>query len=84
MTRPSKSETAPSRGDYALVASHVRNGRPEQEAQIWAEAAAVEAKDAAFFEEFEGALLFPKAETSPWTIEIMQDLVVRLDAGRRR
>ncbi len=57
---------------------------PEQEAQIWAEAAAVEAKDAAFFEEFEGALLFPKAETSPWSIEVMQDLVVRLDAGRRR
>ena len=36
----------------------------EQEKLIWAEAAKIDALDEAY--EFEGPLLFPKAETSPW------------------
>lgn len=57
---------------------------PEQEEQIWAEAAAVAAKDAELFEEFEGALLLPRSDAPPWSPEVTQDLVTRLDAGRRQ
>ncbi len=55
---------------------------PEEETQIWASAAEVDEADAAY--EFEGPLLFPKAETSPWAPEVTRDLVARLDAARRQ
>ncbi len=55
---------------------------PEQETQIWAAAAAIDALDDKY--EFEGPLLFPKAETAPWPPEVIRDLIERLDAGRQQ
>lgn len=54
----------------------------EQEATIWAAAAEVDAQDEKY--EFEGPLLFPKAETAPWPPEVVRGFIDRLEEGRQR
>ncbi len=54
---------------------------PEQEAQIWAAAGVIDAKEAEY--EFEGPLIFPKSDSSPWPPDVVLNLSARLDDARQ-
>jgi hypothetical protein len=54
----------------------------EEEAQIWAAAAAVDVIEASYTTE--GPLLFPPTDVSPWSADVVQAFAARLDAAKNQ